>query len=99
MVDAGVNGADGEATDAFLNRPVSASDWQVTISAGAPEAGSRDMDLLKLTDIELKFSTTRATRAPGEKDPGHPDCVRTDFRKIRGDSRARFGCHPTRRAS
>ncbi len=77
--DAAVNGANGEATSAFLNRPVSASNWQVTIYAGTPRSGLPDMDLRKLTDIEFKFSATRATRAPGEKDPGHPDCVRTDF--------------------
>lgn len=76
--NAGINGANGENTNAFFNRPVSASNWQVTIFT-APEAGLPDMNLLKLTDIQFKFSTTYATREAVEIDPNHPDCVRTDF--------------------
>jgi hypothetical protein len=74
---AGINGANGERTAAFLGRPVSASDWQVQIFAGAPEAGLSDLDLQHLTDIQLNFSTTRASRTPGAPRP--EDCVRADF--------------------
>lgn len=72
-----INNAGGERTPAFLARPVSASDWQVDIFAGTPEAGLSDMDLQQLTDIELHFSTTRASRQPGEPHPSN--CVRGDF--------------------
>ena len=76
---AAVNGAGGEPTSAFLNRPVSASNWQVTLFAGAPESGLPEMNLLELTDVELQFSTTRSSRAPGTKSPTDPACVRVDF--------------------
>lgn len=75
---AGINGANGERTAAFLGRPVSSSNWQVQIFAGAPELGLVDMDLQQLKDIELIFSTTRASRQPGL--PQASDCVRADFK-------------------
>ncbi|MFQ5593146.1 MAG: hypothetical protein ACE5HA_03255 [Anaerolineae bacterium] len=74
---ASINGANGERSAAFLGRPVSATDWQVQIFAGAPETGLPDLNLQQLTDIELHFSTTRASRTPG--DPRPEDCVRADF--------------------
>jgi len=72
-----INGTAGEQTAAFLSRPVSASSWEVQVFAGAPEIGLADLDLSQLTDIELNFSTTRASRTPGAPQP--EDCVRTDF--------------------
>ena len=73
---ASVNGANGERNEAFLGRPVSASDWRIEIRAGAPEAGLPSMDLQQLTDIQLQFSTTRASRSPGTPVPSA--CVRGD---------------------
>jgi hypothetical protein len=72
-----VNGANGERTSAFLGRAVSASDWQVIVFAGSPQAGLPDLDLQELTDIELHFSTTYASRNPGNPNPAN--CVRIDF--------------------
>ncbi len=74
---ASINGANGERTAAFLGRPVSASNWQVQVFAGAPETGLADLDLQQLKDIELVFSTTRASRVPVQPSPS--DCVRADF--------------------
>ena len=64
-------------TSAFLGRAASTTDWQVLIFSGAPEAGLSDMDLQQLTDIELNFSITRASRAPAT--PGPTDCTRIDW--------------------
>lgn len=75
---ASINGANGERTAAFLSRPVSATNWQAQIFAGAPETGLADLDLQQLNDIELVFSTTRASRQPGQPQPS--DCVRADFK-------------------
>ena len=72
-----VNGANGERTSALLGRAVSATDWQVIVFAGSPQAGLPDMDLQQLTDIELHFSTTYASRNPGAPNPAN--CVRIDF--------------------
>ncbi len=76
---ASVNGVNGERTAAFLGRPVSATNWQVQLFAGAPETGLPDMDLQQLKDIELILSTTRASRQPGL--PQFSDCVRADFKQ------------------
>jgi hypothetical protein len=67
----------GFRTSAFLGRSVSSTDWQVTIFAGAPYVGMADMDLQQLNDIELIFSTTYASRAPGEPEPS--ECTRIDW--------------------
>ncbi|MCO6449628.1 MAG: hypothetical protein J5I90_02455 [Caldilineales bacterium] len=67
----------GYRTPAFLGRPVSATGWQVMLFAGAPQAGMKDMDLQQLTDIELNFSTTYASRTPGSPQPS--DCTRIDY--------------------
>jgi hypothetical protein len=72
-----INGTAGERTGAFLSRPASASAWEVQVYAGAPETGLADLDLGQLTDIELNFSTTRASRTPGRPQPA--DCVRGEF--------------------
>ena len=73
---ASVNSAGGERTPAFMGRPVSATEWQVQVFAGAPELGLAELDLQQLTDVELSVSTTRASRTPGEPRPS--DCVRVD---------------------
>ncbi len=67
----------GFATSSFLGRPVSATDWQVLVFAGAPEAGLPDLDLQQLTDIELNFSTTYASRQPSTPQPS--ECTRIDY--------------------
>ncbi len=82
VLNANVNGGhpwteNGYRTAAFLGRPVSATDWQVLIKAGAPKSGMIDMDLQQLKDIELRFSTTHASRSPGPPKPS--DCNRIDF--------------------
>lgn len=69
--------ANGFRTPSFLGRPVSATDWQVLVFAGAPMSGMSDMDLQQLTDIELNFSTTYASRSPGP--PAAGDCTRIDY--------------------
>ncbi len=76
---ASINGnTNGELTSRFLGRPVSASSWEVQVLAGAPEdTGLDDLDLGQLKDIELDFSTTRASRP--DKAPPPEACVRGDF--------------------
>lgn len=69
--------ANGFRTPSFLGRPVSATNWQVLVFAGAPMSGMTDMDLQQLTDIQLNFSTTYASRTPGP--PAAGDCTRIDY--------------------
>jgi hypothetical protein len=74
---ASVNDEDGTRTSAFLGRPVSATNWQIVIYAGAPETGLPDLDLQQLEDIELLLDTTFVSRSPGDPDPA--DCIRLDY--------------------
>jgi hypothetical protein len=67
----------GFRTSAFLGRSVSSTDWEITIFAGAPSVGMADMDLQQLNDIELNFSTTYASRQPGDPEPS--ECTRIDW--------------------
>lgn len=68
----------GYSTPAFLGRPLAAENWQVVINAGSPDGILPDLDLQKLTDIELEISTTYATR-PSNSQPDPASCVRIDF--------------------
>jgi hypothetical protein len=61
----------------FMGRAVSSTAWEILVYAGAPQAGLPDMDLEQLTDIELIFSTTYASRSPGE--PELSECTRIDW--------------------
>jgi hypothetical protein len=67
----------GFRTSDFYGRSVSATNWEVVIFSGAPELGLSDMDLQQLTDIELNFSMTYASRTPGE--PQLSECTRIDW--------------------
>jgi len=72
------NTTPGYSTPAFLGRPLAANGWQVVINAGSPDGILPDLDLQKLTDIELKISTTYGTRASNSL-PQPSQCVRVDF--------------------
>jgi hypothetical protein len=72
------NATPGYSTPAFLGRPLAANEWQVVISAGSPDGILPDLDLQKLTNIELKISTTYGTRASNTP-PQPSQCVRVDF--------------------
>jgi hypothetical protein len=61
----------------FNGRAVSSTEWEVVIYAGSPDGILADMDLAQLTDIELIFSTTYASREPGE--PELSECTRIDW--------------------
>ena len=67
----------GSALQSSSGRSVSSTDWEMLVFAGAPEAGMADMDPGQLTDIELIFSTTYASRQPGE--PQLSECTRIDW--------------------
>ncbi len=78
---ANVNGVNeyssGFRTSVFLGRAVSSTKWQVMVFAGFI-TGNTDMDLNKLTDIELNFSTTHASGGtPGTPQPS--ECTRIDW--------------------
>ncbi len=78
-----INGKHGNntpsySTPAFLGRPLAANEWQVVLNAGSPDGILTDLDLQKLTDIELKISTTYGTRASNVQ-PQPSQCVRVDF--------------------
>ena len=78
-----INGAKGNSTPgfstpAFLGRPLASNGWQVVINAGSPNGILPDMDLQQLTDIELKISTTHASRSANTQ-PSSAQCVRADF--------------------
>jgi len=64
-------------TSTFLGRSVSSTDWKLQVFSAPPEIGLVAMDLQSLTDIELRFSTTRASREPGKPRP--TDCARIDW--------------------
>lgn len=68
----------GYSTPAFLGRPLSAESWQVVINAASPDGILPDLNLQKLTDIELEISTTYATRSSNSQ-PDPASCVRIDF--------------------
>lgn len=72
------NAASGYSTPAFLGRPLASDSWKVVINAGSPDGVLPDLDLQKLTDIELKISTTYGTRASNTL-PQPSQCVRVDF--------------------
>jgi len=80
--NANVNGAhayteNGFRTSAFLGRGASSTDWQVMVFSGAPALNLSDMNLQQLTDIEINFSITYASRTPGE--PQLSECTRIDW--------------------
>lgn len=64
-------------TSAFLGRPLGANEWQIVIYAGSPDGIQPELNLQQLTNIELKISTTYASRQAGVPTPS--DCVRIDF--------------------
>jgi len=72
------NGTPGYSTPAFLGRPLASNGWQVVINAGSPNGILPDLDLQQLTDIELKISTTYASRSVNSQ-PQLAQCVRVDF--------------------
>jgi hypothetical protein len=72
------NSTPGYSTPAFLGRPVASSGWQVVVYAGSPDGSLPDLNLQQLTDIELKISTTYATRTSNAR-PQPSQCVRVDF--------------------
>jgi len=72
------NGVAGFSTGAFLGRPLASNGWQVVIYAASPDGILPDLDLQQLNDIELKISTTYATR-PNNTQPQPAQCVRIDF--------------------
>ena len=67
----------GYRTPTFFSRAVSTTDWEALVYSGAPAAGMSDMNLQLLTDLELIFSTTYASRQPGEPNPSA--CTRIDW--------------------
>jgi hypothetical protein len=78
-----INGAHGNttpgySTPAFLGRPLASNGWQVVINAGSPNGILSDLDLQQLTDIELKISTTYASRSANTQ-PTASQCVRADY--------------------
>jgi len=72
------NSSPGFSTPAFLGRPLASNGWQVVVNAGSPNGILPDMDLQQLTDIELKISTTYASRSV-DSQPQPSQCVRVDF--------------------
>ncbi|MEZ4684411.1 MAG: hypothetical protein R2932_60385 [Caldilineaceae bacterium] len=72
------NTTPGYSTPAFLGRPLAANEWRVVINAASPDGILADLDLQKLTDIELKISTTYGTRSSNAR-PQPSQCVRVDF--------------------
>ena len=72
------NSAPGFSTPAFLGRPLASNGWEVVINAGSPNGVLPDMDLQQLNDIELKISTTYASRSVNSQ-PQPSQCVRVDF--------------------
>jgi hypothetical protein len=67
----------GLRTEAFQGRAASTTDWQVLVFSGAPASGMSDMELQKLTDLELNFSIIYASRTPGTPEPSA--CTRIDW--------------------
>lgn len=72
------NSAPGYSTPAFLGRPLASNGWRVVINAGSPNGILPDMDLQQLNDIELKISTTYASRSVNSQ-PQPSQCVRVDY--------------------
>ena len=68
----------GYSTPAFLGRPLASNGWQVVINGGSPNGILPDLDLQQLTDIELKISTTYASRTSNTL-PSASQCVQADY--------------------
>ncbi|HMN26741.1 MAG TPA: hypothetical protein PKE45_01205, partial [Caldilineaceae bacterium] len=78
IFNADINNTHANSTPAFLGRPLASNGWQVVVYAGSPDGILPDLNLQQLTDIELKISTTYATR-PTNTPPAPSACVRIDF--------------------
>lgn len=72
------NTTPGYSTPTFLGRPLASNGWQVVINGGSPNGILPDLDLQQLTDIELKVSTTYASRSANTL-PSPSQCVRADY--------------------
>ena len=72
------NTTPGYSTPTFLGRPLASNGWQVVINGGSPNGILPDLDLQRLTDIELKVSTTYASRSANTQ-PSPSQCVRADY--------------------
>lgn len=72
------NSTSGYSTPAFLGRPLASTSWQVIVNPASPDGIQPDLKLDLLTDIQLKLSTTYATR-PSNTQPTDSQCVRIDF--------------------
>ncbi|MCB9148367.1 MAG: hypothetical protein H6641_06370 [Caldilineaceae bacterium] len=72
------NTTPGYSTPAFLGRPLASNGWQVVINGGSPNGILPDLDLQQLTDIELKVSTTYASRSANTQ-PSPSQCIRADY--------------------
>ena len=72
------NTTPGYSTPAFLGRPLASNGWQVVINGGSPNGILPDLDLQQLTDIELKVSTTYASRSANTL-PTPAQCIRADY--------------------
>ncbi len=80
VVNAFVNdGPDGFSTPGFLGRPVASVEWRVVIFLDSPDNILPDMDIQQLKDIELRFSTTFASRDGTQPPPMLQECIRADF--------------------
>ncbi|MCX6047967.1 MAG: hypothetical protein NT075_22940 [Chloroflexi bacterium] len=72
------NSIPGYSTPAFLGRPLASNGWQVVVNAGSPNGILPDLNLQQLNDIELKISTTYASRSANIQPPAS-QCVRADY--------------------
>ena len=72
----------GYRTPGFEGQAISATDWEIIIFAGTPQSslGLPDMDLQRLTDIQLNLSVTYASRSNDyEGPPPASACARIDY--------------------
>lgn len=72
----------GYRSPAFDGQAVSATNWEIIVFAGSPQAslGLADMDLQQLTDIELNLSVVYGSRSDSYSGPPIPaDCARVDY--------------------
>ncbi len=72
----------GYRSPGFDGQAISATGWEITIFAGSPQTslGLPDMDLQKLTDIELNLSAVYGSRSDSYSGPPPAaDCARIDY--------------------
>jgi hypothetical protein len=77
-VNGEATGTNGLRNNELVGRAISSTEWEMKLLSGGG-SGLADMDLQRLNDIVLNFSTTYVSRDVPDKVPVLSECVKIDF--------------------